>query len=179
MLGVILAGGRSSRMGTDKSRLMFREQTLLQHQQQVLHQLGLTSVVSGPDGIHDDFPDYPGPLAGIYSVIRQCPADKWLFVPVDLPLLVPGTLEKLINHPASQGCCFDNHPLPLLLRNSEQLIPQLYLRLTQAGANLSVRAFARSLNIELLPPTSDDNWHLSNANDPQQWQALLTQVQEN
>ena len=178
MLGVILAGGRSSRMGQDKSRLPINGQTLLQRQQGLLQQLGLATVISGPDGIHDDFSDYPGPLAGIYSVIRQCPSDSWLFVPVDLPLLNAETLSKLIHYPSDRGCCFEHHPLPLLLWNTDQLIPQLYDRLTQTGSDLSVRAFANSQDVGLLPLDGDDEKHLSNANDPQQWQTLLTQIQE-
>ena len=179
MLGVILAGGRSSRMGQDKSRLLVNGRTLLQHQQNILQQLGLETVVSGPDGIHDDIQGYPGPLAGIYSVVRQTPSDSWLFVPVDLPLLTAATLNKLIKHSSRQGCCFEHHPLPLLLQRSAELIPHLRERLTQTGAALSVRAFANSMNIEWLPLTGGDERCLGNANNPQQWQSLLTQIQEN
>ncbi|AJQ93593.1 molybdenum cofactor guanylyltransferase [Gynuella sunshinyii] len=176
MLGVILAGGRSSRMGQDKSRLMINGQTLLQRQQSILEQLGLEVIISGPDGVHDEFADYPGPLAGIYSVIRQQPAASWLFVPVDLPLIRPATLARLMNHSSEAGCCYDYHPLPLLLKSSAQLIPELYKRLQKSGPDLSVRAFNRSMGVEQLALNSDDEICLSNANDPQQWQTLLRQL---
>ena len=58
--GIILAGGRSSRMGRDKAALPFGDGTLLSAQTKKLHALGITDIlISGyADGmIPDDTPE--------------------------------------------------------------------------------------------------------------------------
>ncbi|WGF89343.1 molybdenum cofactor guanylyltransferase MobA [Marinivivus vitaminiproducens] len=86
--GVILAGGRSSRMGGgDKSLLVLQGRTLLEH---VIARLGpqadgLVLNANGDPGrfagfgltvVPDTAPDQPGPLAGILSGLRWAAAQR-------------------------------------------------------------------------------------------------------
>ena len=73
VVGLVLAGGLSSRMGTDKSKLRFTHNdiSLLHHATQLLHQVGLDTVLisgSEPQHIQDEFKGC-GPLGGITSSI--------------------------------------------------------------------------------------------------------------
>ena len=62
--GIVLAGGRSSRMGTDKAGLSFRGMTLLEWQVSKLQRLGIEEIIiSGSRGVRDVFPGR-GPLGG-------------------------------------------------------------------------------------------------------------------
>ena len=74
-LGLILAGGQSSRMGgTDKSATHLGGMPLLRHVANRLHPQCMELALNAPDGTHQDFagvriPDrragFQGPLAGI------------------------------------------------------------------------------------------------------------------
>lgn len=91
-IGVVLAGGRSSRMGQDKALLPWRGRPLVAHMQALLRDAGALDVVISGDrpgyaGIADAQPDL-GPLGGLASVIDHvADATTLVVVPVDMPLL--------------------------------------------------------------------------------------------
>lgn len=108
---IILAGGRSSRMGTDKAKLKLGDQTLLELMAEKLRRLGISDVVvSGcpdcPEGtryVPDLIPDR-GPLSGIHAGLRQIRHRSALVLPVDMPLIQEETLRYLIEaHGRSTG----------------------------------------------------------------------------
>lgn len=102
---VILAGGRSSRMGRDKASLELHGQTLLARQIHLAHQAGAAEIlISGrPDAdyppfngrvILDRFPG-SGPLAGIESALAVATQPLVLVLAVDMPYLNVALLQKL------------------------------------------------------------------------------------
>jgi len=110
---VILAGGRSSRMGRDKAGLVFQGQTLLARQVQLARDVGAAEVfVSGRSDknyaewngrvLVDNFPG-AGPLAGIEAALRVCSSPLLLVLAVDMPQLNAELLRKLFSQGAS-GC---------------------------------------------------------------------------
>ena len=91
----VLAGGKSTRMGTDKAFLQFRGRTLL------ANALKLTRAVAGEVRIVGDstkFADfgavvedvYPGcgPLGGIHAALKSSDTDLNVVIGVDLPMLL-------------------------------------------------------------------------------------------
>ncbi|ARD63383.1 molybdenum cofactor guanylyltransferase MobA [Kosakonia radicincitans DSM 16656] len=95
--GVILAGGKASRMGgNDKGLLQLNGQPLWEHVAQKLKPQVTDMVISanrnldiyrasGLPVLTDTLRDYPGPLAGILSVIQQHSGLWFLFCPCDTP----------------------------------------------------------------------------------------------
>lgn len=93
----ILAGGKSTRMGSDKALLLWKSGSLLDHAIRTANQVKLSSetiVVGDRPEYHDRgaivLPDlYPGkgPLGGIATAIRGCAATRLLVLAVDMPLL--------------------------------------------------------------------------------------------
>jgi molybdopterin-guanine dinucleotide biosynthesis protein A len=105
---VILAGGRSSRMGRDKAFLSFKEEPLIQRALRVVREAGADEVlISAREG--QDFSDYDcpvvidsrageGPLTGIEGVL-ECAAHPFLFVQaVDLPHMTAAFIRWLAGH---------------------------------------------------------------------------------
>jgi molybdopterin-guanine dinucleotide biosynthesis protein A len=102
--GFILVGGRSSRMGTDKSRLQFGGQTSVERIAAELS--SVTSQVSlvgrraadfDPDlRIIPDSHEQWGALGGIHAALGACAADWALIVACDLPFVARDLCSRLL-----------------------------------------------------------------------------------
>ena len=91
---IILAGGKSLRMGTDKADLILGEKTFLQIQIEKEKQLGIEDIqVSGYRGTQCTCPVTPdripgkGPLGGLEICLRRAKWEKCLVLSVDVPLV--------------------------------------------------------------------------------------------
>ncbi len=103
---VILCGGRSSRMGTDKALLTLGGESFLDIQINKLRSLGIDDImVSGHDygirvegvrRVRDEIADC-GPLGGMYSCFKSAAHDYALVTTVDSPLISARTLQTLID----------------------------------------------------------------------------------
>lgn len=168
---LILAGGRSRRMGTDKARLPMAGTTLLDWQRQRLSGLGLAVYHSGPGGINDAWPDFRGPLAGLYSALAQHPESAfWLVVPVDMPALPLDRLRRLVHcmRDESLPVAFSNAPLPMAVPATEALRETLAIWLNQPDGPRSLRALMSHFNGRWLaePLAKRDRLNL---NTPEEW----------
>jgi molybdopterin-guanine dinucleotide biosynthesis protein A len=102
----ILAGGKSRRMGTDKSFVLLNEKPLLQHVIDRVSVLGLPIILIAnqpekyePFGLPiftDIIPD-AGSLGGLYTAIQSTGADRTLCVACDMPFLNPTLLRFLLD----------------------------------------------------------------------------------
>lgn len=105
---VILAGGKSVRMGRDKARLDLSGRPLLARQIQLVGEIGAEEIfVSGRAGenyeefgcpVLPDRLDNAGPLAGIERALAVASFSRLLVVAVDMPHLTPGILGQLIEY---------------------------------------------------------------------------------
>jgi len=119
MLGVILAGGQSRRMGRDKASLIWSDgHTLLEHARNVLAMAGIADiVVSGATagGIADRRPGL-GPVSAIETIVHKMAPERMLVIPVDMPFLSPALIKRLLRKPPTgKARIFFGHNLPLLL----------------------------------------------------------------
>ncbi len=107
--GIVLAGGRSSRMGRDKASLLVDGETLLQHSVRALAAVADEIVVVHAPGTPRRALDAPcpvrevddpvageGPLVGIATGLREARAPLAVVVGVDMPFLEPALLRLLV-----------------------------------------------------------------------------------
>jgi molybdopterin-guanine dinucleotide biosynthesis protein A len=104
VVGFVVAGGRSARMGSDKAVLPWGGTDLLGHALARLRRVtGDVRVLCGPtpryEGrgvpvVVDRLAD-AGPIAGIAAGLAECGSRPGLFLAVDLPLVPVGLLERL------------------------------------------------------------------------------------
>jgi molybdopterin-guanine dinucleotide biosynthesis protein A len=99
LLGAVLAGGRSSRFGSDKAQAQLGGTALVVHARASLSQYVETVLLIGPGGIKDHpMPDL-GPLGGIAGALRYASAhgfDAVVVTACDIPILPSGIVPKLI-----------------------------------------------------------------------------------
>ena len=105
--GLILAGGQSSRMGgEDKSWLQYQGRSMIEQVLQRLNQQVTHVLVSANRNISryqqlgcivvsDNFPNYPGPLAGITAALAICETDWLLVTTCDAPNIPQDLTRRL------------------------------------------------------------------------------------
>jgi len=108
LYGLVLTGGYSKRMGTDKSLLRYTNKSQYQHCFDLLSPLCDQVFLSCRDSQETQFESqYPkimdqflniGPLGGILSAQKKHPNAAWLVIACDLPFLTTKTLTHLIKH---------------------------------------------------------------------------------
>lgn len=116
--GVILAGGRSRRMGQDKATVLLGTRTLLEHVVARLRPQVCALALNVPQDsaagnseaalprVPDTLPGRRGPLAGILAAMRHTAAQHphvthVLTVPIDSPFLPKDLMARLAEHAAS------------------------------------------------------------------------------
>lgn len=122
---VILTGGQSSRMGSDKARLPFGDKCLLEYLAEkfsaffpsVYLSVRKTSDYENLNlnipMIEDIFPGY-GPISGIYSVLSKASEDRFIFISVDTPFADPAIAQKMVSLSA-------DHPITLIHRKNNKM----------------------------------------------------------
>lgn len=124
---VVLAGGKSARMGRPKAWLPWGEEALLTRVIRRLTPLGRVVVVAargqalpplaGALRVDDRAPDR-GPLEGLAGGLEALDDCPWVFVATtDAPFVAPPLAEALLRHRAGADAVvptFDERPQPLL-----------------------------------------------------------------
>lgn len=133
LLGVVLAGGQSRRMGQRKELLRLRDgTTMLERMLRILRPVTDLQVISGLQDNNEPhdialpsiIPDqaaFTGPLGGIIAVTQCRKASGYLFVACDQPRLTKSLLEILLSHGTEVPTCFQSkandfiEPIPCFL----------------------------------------------------------------
>lgn len=111
IFGLVLAGGKSSRMGQDKSQLVYAGKPQFQAAYELLERVCEKVFVSSRKDQFEAsvFGRYPqvvdlesyaghGPLSGILSAMKAHPQAAWFVLACDLPFVTPETLKYLIDN---------------------------------------------------------------------------------
>jgi len=145
--GLVLAGGKSQRMGTDKGLISYHGKPQREYMAEQLAPLCSAVALSCRPGqqaeMTSSFPLLPdtfmglGPFGAILSAFREDPNAAWLVVACDLPFLGRDTLEYLLAHrnPAKLATAFLNpatdFPDPLVTIWEPRAYPALFSFLAQ------------------------------------------------
>jgi len=143
--GLVLAGGESRRMGSDKALLVRDGQSQLAHIAALLERLTDRVYVSTRSEQQEesersrhaqivDRYENIGPIAGILSALEEHPQADWLVVACDLPNIDEATLQFLIDN-RSQEKPFT------AFRSSHDDLPEPLCALYQSGSDSILRQF--------------------------------------
>lgn len=103
--GVVLAGGESSRMGEDKSQMLFQQKKLIEYSLKALENCCKERLISSnnqklssyglkliPDKQHKT-----GPISGIQAALENAKTDYVIILPCDSPMVKPAFVDYLIS----------------------------------------------------------------------------------
>lgn len=182
--GLVLAGGRSTRMGRDKSTLDWHGKPQRDHLAALLRPFCEAVYLScrpdqdpGPNEAWTPLPDTfteLGPYGAILSAFRQAPGSAWLIVACDLPRLDTATLDFLMRNrqPRCTATAFqspvDGMPEPLIALWEPKSYPVLLSFLAQGYS--CPRKVLLNTDAHLVP--APDPAALTNVNTPEEMEKL-------
>lgn len=179
---VLLAGGRSQRMGTDKAALVVDGEPLWQRQLTKLREAGADEVfISGRAGgpyaeagvaIVEDLRPDTGPLAGFQAALNHA-KHRWLLaLAIDLPDVRADFLVRLVHEAMTAGVgvvpAREQWLQPAAAVYSRDCLPLVEECL--AGENRSLRRFVRLARkrglVEVRPVSAEEHAQFRNLNSP-------------
>ena len=181
--GFVLAGGRSSRMGSDKALLPYKDRRLLQFVADTVRQAaGSATIVAPPERYaHLGFPVIPdevpgeGPLGGIITALAVSGAEWNLILACDMPGISAGFLSYLLDAAVRKQAdiCLPvsasglAEPLCAVYRSSS--LPALRAAFA-AGVRKVTGAFG-GLHVAALADCEPSRF--ANMNTPEDWRAVV------
>ncbi|HMQ46210.1 MAG TPA: NTP transferase domain-containing protein [Saprospiraceae bacterium] len=187
LYGLVLAGGKSTRMGQDKGLIDYHGKPQRDHLKDLLAPFCAKTYIScRPDQVGevaDPLPDTIeglGPMGAMLSAFRAHPDVAWLVLACDLPLLHKKSIENLVNKrsPSKVASAYksptDDFPEPLIAIWEPRAYPILLQFLAQ-GYSCPRKVLINS-NIELL--LADHPTALENVNDPEEMERAMEKIKE-
>ncbi len=186
LYGLVLAGGESRRMGTDKALLSYHGKPQFQHCHDSLTPIcdrvyvSIRDKTAAPDemsGLHqipDRFLDC-GPLGGVLTALSVEPDAAWFVLACDLPFADADTLASLLAHRnplrfASAFLADDGRPEPLCAVYEPK--SRFLLHQELAKGNKSLRDILRRSRCALFAPP--DPAALTNVNSKADYEQRMT-----
>jgi molybdopterin-guanine dinucleotide biosynthesis protein A len=184
--GLVLIGGRSSRMGFDKSRIHYHGiaqvdylARLLSLEVRQIHISGRKEQAGGSDYefIEDVITDR-GPMNGVLSAFRYDPESAWLIAACDMPLLSQKTIHQLVagRDPEKMATCFYNviTELPEPLLSIWEPEAYLFLQKQIKEGNQSLRDALKLGNSNIIKPDHPDE--LLSANTEEEMMEIMDRI---
>ncbi|MBV8403270.1 MAG: NTP transferase domain-containing protein [Gammaproteobacteria bacterium] len=189
LLGLVLAGGRSARMRSDKAALLYGGRSQLERAMELIAPHVARAYVSvradqDADPLRARFAQIRdthenlGPVAGLLAAQAAHPHAAWLVLACDLPLLDEATLAYLVSSRAPQRAAtayrssHDGLPEPLCAiwepRSAAALAAYV------AGGRQCPRRFLLSADTELLDEPNPRA--LDNINTPEEYRSAMTEL---
>ncbi|GAB4137497.1 MAG: molybdenum cofactor guanylyltransferase [Ignavibacteriales bacterium] len=115
IIGVILAGGKSSRMGMNKSFLKIGNQTIIERISDMMKSIfsEVIIITNSPDEykflnipIFEDIYKLKGPLAGIHSALVHSATEKIFVLSCDVPLMSKEMIEYIVEYKSDKPIIF-------------------------------------------------------------------------
>ncbi|MEP5611160.1 MAG: NTP transferase domain-containing protein [Cyclobacteriaceae bacterium] len=187
LYGLILMGGQSSRMGTDKSSLEYHGQPHAEFMFELVKGILPDTFVSVREDQQVSFTDQTiqdnfstkGPINGILSAMTLHPDKAWLVLAVDLPFVTEQTIHQLISSR-------NTSKMATALATKESGLPEPLVAIWEPNSAEALkehhlvedkrcpRKFLINSDIELVHP--QDDLELYNANNPDEYKEAKSMI---
>ena len=149
--GVILAGGKSTRMGSNKSFLTLGGITVIERVVNLMKDQfsSVILITNQPEEysflnlpIFEDIHKDIGPLSGIHSALINSNTEMNFIISCDIPLMTPGVIKYLVEYPTQK---------PIIITRADNFIQQLCGVYTK-----SLLPLIETIIKENIPPLRDE-----------------------
>ncbi|WP_195574375.1 molybdenum cofactor guanylyltransferase [Paenibacillus sp. 1001270B_150601_E10] len=185
IIGIVLAGGMSSRFGSPKAlaklqgklyyELACEAMSAIAERIVIVSRPEFRSQLQGNADVIEDDPDFAGcgPLAGIYSVMERYPAQLYAVLPCDMPYLTGDVLEALAASYKGEdvlAVSFAGKDHPLVGLYASTMMEPIQTALKQE--RYAVMKLLQTVNTrfvkgeEILPDQEQGMWTFKNINVP-------------
>lgn len=189
LYGLVLSGGKSTRMGEDKGLIAYHDLPQREHLYHLLNEVCDETFLSIRKDQKNEIPthfntivdtdQYRGPYNGLLSAHTAYPEVAWLVLACDLPLMDKNALQDLIaardSDKIASAFADENNPLPeplCAIWEPEALKQSLaYL---EAGNGTCPRKFLINANVNLVIPKNAEV--LLNANSREEYEQALVKL---
>lgn len=179
LIGLLMMGGQSTRMGEDKSQITYRDRPHVDYLFNILMKVlprTFISVRKGQtcgitDHLIEDKYSSKAPINGILSAMQANPNTAVLVLAVDLPMIQSETIERLIKERdnTKYATAYQTYqkglPEPLVAIWEPKCFEPLMYQF-QVEGNQSLMKFLMQHDTKLIYPESDKE--LMNANTPEE-----------
>jgi len=180
--GIILAGGKSTRMGIDKGFLILNEKPFIQYSINALQPLVSEIIIVSDNPNYDvfrlkrvnDITKDAGPVAGICSGLEASITDYNLILSCDIPLINSEILQKLIDN-------IDDTSEIIQIENNKKTMPliALYKKQCKEVFNKLLQKNERRLRVVVgkckeknIPIDIEDHYATTNINTKNEFKLL-------
>lgn len=162
----ILAGGQSSRMGSDKGLCEIKGRPMIEWVVSGVKDLGIQLVIISNNLEYKKF-GYPvipdvipnkGPLGGIYTALKHSSTERNIVLSCDSPFVNGSIVERLFNQSENEEMAiasYENNLYPLIGLYSKSLIPRVFEALEKN--ELKLTRFCKSQQVKIIPFKIDEN----------------------
>lgn len=180
---ILLAGGKSTRMGEDKALLSIEDKRLVDFMAEKLEAATtqpvlLSGNIDGFNSVADNYKD-AGPLAGIEASFKVLSdnIDYLLVCPVDMPNISVELLKNLIKEAKTSEkkvLIYKEFLFPLIIPKKTYFYDKICNCLNkETSRERSIRAFIKSVDVENINIIDTPKSYFLNTNTPSQWQDFI------
>lgn len=163
--GVILAGGKSSRMGKNKSFLKLGNQTIIERIAELMKSIfnDVVIITNTPDEykfldlpLYEDIYKWKGPLAGVHSALTHSTTEKIFVLSCDVPLMTKEMIEYIVEYKTDKPvvyCEAAGYHQPLVGVYSKEILGEIEKFLTESEiSDKSFHQFLKNIDAEIIHP---------------------------
>lgn len=187
--GVILAGGKSSRMGTNKSFLKLGIQSIIERISDLMKSVfsEVILITNTPEEYSflnlptfEDIYKWKGPLAGIHSALVHSKTEKIFVLSCDVPLMSKEMIEYIIEYKSDKPIIFceaAGFHQPLVGVYSKNILQKVndFISTTEVS-DKSFHHFLKSVEAEIIQPEKLSFYKdelFFNVNNPDDYSMIL------
>lgn len=188
--GVILAGGKSSRMGVNKSFLKLGSQTIIERITVLMKSIfkEVIIITNTPEEyaffqlpLYEDIAKGKGPLGGIHSGLTYSKTEKNFVISCDVPLMTKEMIEYIANFKTDKPIIFceaAGYHQPLAGIYSKKIVSEIEKFISNNEINdRSFHHFLKNVNAEIIHPGDLSIYNdeiFFNVNKKEDYEKLLT-----